>query len=193
MFNNIDLNNPDLMVDLSTVTEAKKIYDMLRTNGVSKKYCYALLYRKNLMSYDIIKIGESCPEPASTTSPAVGERLTRQVAWLDGWPKYPRSPHGNELRFNMLEEINKGKLPSDVLHKDKITIAVWNLDIRVPNTVITKDKDITHWTEGELARQYKVTHDNTLPVLNYKDPTSNKVFKKGGVRKSLLDSFMTFE
>lgn len=193
MFTNIDLNNPDLMVNLDTLGKAVEIYDILRAGGVKKKYCYALLYRKNLLQYDIIKIGESCPEPkSSNTSHAVGERLGRQIGWLDGWSSYPRSDNGMDLRFNMQTEIGLNKLPANVIHKDNITVAVWNLDNRVPTVVVGKDRDITQWVEGELAQQYKSTHNYDLPVLNYKDPTKNKAYLKGYVTQNLVNQLWTF-
>jgi hypothetical protein len=194
MFNQkIDLHNPDVMVDLKDLSFAKDIYKILRQSGIKKKYCYALLYRKNLLVNEIIKIGESCPEPNEKTTPALGERLTRQAAWLDGWPRYPKSPNGNELRFNMLEEIKLENLPKNVIHKDNIIIAAWNLDNKVPLVDMGKDRYITQWVEGDLAQQYKNGHDNLLPVLNYKDPTQNKIYKSGWESTKIMQDMFVFE
>jgi hypothetical protein len=92
----------------------------------------------------------------------------------------------------MLTEIELDKLPANVIHKDNITVAVWNLDNRVPPVVAGKDRNITQWVEGELVQQYKSTHNYNLPVLNYKDPTKNKAYRKGYVTHDLVNHLFTF-
>ena len=181
MFNNISLYNPDFVIDCSTVKESRNIYDIVRSNGIVRMYSYALLYRLNLLQFEILKIGESCPSPGPSTAKAVAERLGRQLAWLPGWENpQPKSSHGADFSINLQEEIRLGNLSSDLYDKNKIIVAVWNLDIRAPNanTFVTSDSDITKWVEGHLAMQYKQSHDMQLPILNYKDPTQNRAYRE---------------
>lgn len=187
MFNNIDIYNPDFIIDCATVDESKYIYEEVRSKGVVRMYCYAFLYRLNLLQFEVLKIGESCPTPGPNTAKAVAERLGRQLAWLPGWKggilTQPKSSHGNDFSVNLQREIQLGNLPAHLHDKNKIIVGVWNLDIRAPkaNTFVTSDSDITKWVEGHLAMQYKKSHYMQLPVLNYKDPTQNKAYKNCNV------------
>jgi len=184
MFNNIDLYNPDFIIDCSTVKESKDIYDIVRSKGIIRMYSYALLYRLNLLQYNVLKIGESCPSPGPGTAKAVAERLGRQLAWLPGWENpQPKSSHGNDFASNLQEEIRLGNLPNELYDKNKIVVAVWDLDKRAPNAnnFITSAGDITKWVEGHLAMQYKRLYDGQLPILNYKDPTQNRAYRECNV------------
>jgi len=192
MFSDIKLCNPDFIVELKDLKKASDIYKLVRKNGIKKKYCYALIYRKDLLTNEVIKIGESCPESKPTTDKAVGERLGRQIAWLNGWASYPKSNHGFDLKFNMDSEVKAGNLPSSALDRCNISVGVWNLDTRSPDAYVGQDRDITLWVEGKLAEDYKITHSNLLPVLNYKDPTQNKIFRQGVVLKSHVDTIYNF-
>lgn len=181
MYANLKLDEPDFYVNLDKLNNPSQIYGILRSKKVRKKYCYALMYRKNFMLLDILKIGESCPEPSPNTNKAVGERLGRQIAWLDGWDTFPKSSHGHDLRLNIINEINNKLIPDYVLDRNNISVGIWDLDNRVPLNLYSYDRELTTWAEGELVNQYKRTHNNFLPVLNYKDPTNNKSYKLNNI------------
>lgn len=193
MFNDIDLDNPDFVVPCRLLKKSVQIYDIMRDQGITKMYAYGILYNPKTLVTDFLKIGQSCPEPGEETDKAVGERLKRQLAWMDGWNESkPKSEHGMGFRLNLDDEINKGNLPNRLLNKNALTFCVWNLDKRTPTTFTTKDRYITEWVEGELARQYKAKHQ-FLPILNYKDPTQNKAYGNCNISITHFNSLFTFE
>lgn len=178
MFDDIFLENPDFYFDVGNMTHHSEVYQILRNNGITKMYAYAIMYRKNFLQYEFLKIGQSCPEPGENTEKAVGERLGRQISWGDGWGyRKPKSDHGFDFYNNIVEEINLGNLPNYLNDRKYWCVGVWNLDKRADKVqnFISTERNITEWVEGELARQYKVKN-LCLPLLNYKDPTRNKAF-----------------
>lgn len=180
MFNDIYLDKPDFYFDVGSMQHHKEVYQILRNNGISKMYAYAIMYRKNFLEYEFLKIGQSCPEPGENTEKAVGERLGRQLSWGDGWGyEKPDSSHGIDFFLNIQKEIKRGNLPNYLNDRKYWCVGVWNLDSRTSKVknFIRTERDITEWVEGELAKQYK-RKNLCLPILNYKDPTSNRAFKE---------------
>lgn len=193
MIQNIDLYNPDFIVDCASLQKAADIYGVMKSNGIKKMYCYAFFYRKNMLQYDVLKIGESCPEP--NTHKPDAERLDRQIRWLEGWTEKPKSGNGVDFYMNILNEVKEGNLSASILNRNNINIGVWNLDCRTNSIefVTAKDREITTWVEAELAQQYKDTHFGDLPILNYKDPTRNSSYiKKARIKKDTLSSLFHF-
>jgi hypothetical protein len=194
MIANIQLDKPDFYFDVGSLSTHKEIYKILRDNGIRKMYAYAIMYRKNFLQYEFLKIGQSCPEPGNNTNEAVGERLGRQLAWGDGWgyPK-PKSSHGIDFFLNIQEEINNGNLPSYLTDRKYWCVGVWDIDSRAGQalTFIRSEKDITEWVEGELAKQYKA-QNMCLPILNYKDPTRNHSYANCNIDVKLFNSLFSY-
>jgi hypothetical protein len=182
---NIDVHDPDFVIDCGMLKKSTEIYKMMHLYCNPKMYCYAICYRKGLV-IDYIKIGESAPNPGSNTSEAIGERIKRQLEHFPGWKDRPYySSHGDDLWSNVCREVNKGTLPT--LTKDNILIGVWNLEAREHriNFLYEDNKEISTYAEGILCDQYKKHHNGNLPVLNIKDPTRNKSYKGPKLVKEL--------
>lgn len=193
MFSDILLEKPDFYFDVGSMTHHTEIYEILRTNGIRKMYAYAIMYRKNFLTYEFLKIGQSCPEPNEKTEKAVGERLGRQLAWGDGWGyTKPKSSHGIDFYFNIQHEIKNGNLPEYLTDRKYWCVGVWNIDRRLTQTqnFIRKERDITEWVEGELASQYK-KQKLCLPILNYKDPTRNHSYQNCNVNIQLFNTLFS--
>jgi len=173
---NIDLFKPDFVIDCSTLENAYEVYNIMRSNGITKMYCYTFSFKEDNGNIITMKIGESCPEPSNTTHGYVAERVGRQLAWLEGWGDQPKSDNGIDLSLNIKREIDNGTLPKYAIDKNRIVISVWNLDSRPVQAVVKCDRNVTKWTEGKLARDYKNSFKGTLPILNYKDPTKNSEY-----------------
>ena len=188
---NINLFKPDFMIDCSKLKQASDVYGIMKKNGIKKMYCYTFFYRKDMLTFDILKIGESCPSPSPGTNAAIAERLGRQIAWLEGWNDQPKSDNGIDFSLNIKREIQKGNLPTNVVNRNNICIGVWNLDIRPVLVFVEKDRSVTTWAEGTLAQQYKNNNGDRLPLLNYKDPTKNTAFCKSFVSIAHFDDIFT--
>ena len=173
----INLVDPDYVIECRNLKSSIEVYTQIHNLGNPKMYCYAVCFRKGL-DIEFLKIGESAPDPGINTTPAIGERIKRQVEHFPGWhDKDYYSGHGNELWNNTLREIKKGNLPS--LTKDDLLIGVWNLDIlqHQVNFWIDHNKQFSTWVEGHLCEQYKELHEGRLPILNIKDPTRNSSYR----------------
>jgi len=176
MNNFVSMFDPDFVIDCKDLKTSTEIYDIMRSYNNVKNYCYAICYRRGLL-IDYIKFGESAPNPGSNTAEAIGERIKRQLEHVPGWDdKAYYSAHGNDFWSNVNREIQLGNLP--VIDKDNLIIGVWNLDIRTPTFIYETNKELSRIAEGELTQQYKDLHDGRLPILNIKDPTSNREFKR---------------
>lgn len=184
---NIDVFNPDFVIDCSTMVTSTEIYDVMHSYNDPKMYCYAICYRKGLL-IDYIKIGESAPNPGARTNEAIGERIKRQLEHFPGWEDPPHySSHGNDLWSNVCREVVGGSLPN--LTKDNILIGVWNLEAREHriNFLYEGNKEVSMYAEGLLCDQYKKFHQGNLPILNIKDPTRNKAYRGPKLDRDLWD------
>jgi hypothetical protein len=181
----IDLSDPDFVIDCSKITKSVDIYTIMHSYNNPKFYCYAICYRKGLL-IDFIKIGESAPAPGQNTAESIGERIKRQLEHVPGWEDPPYySEHGNDFWSNVSREINEGTLPN--ISKDNLLIGVWNLDAmqhRIP-FLYESNKEVSLYVEGLLCKQYKKLHNGHLPILNIKDPTRNKSFLSPKLDKTL--------
>ena len=110
------------MIDCSKLKQASDVYGIMKKNGIKKMYCYTFFYRKDMLTFDILKIGESCPSPSPGTNAAIAERVGRQIAWLEGWNDQPKSDNGIDFSLNIKREIQKGNLPTNVVNRNNICI-----------------------------------------------------------------------
>lgn len=193
MFTDIFLNKPDFYFDVGSMNTHKEIYKILRDNGIRKMYAYAIMYRKNFLEYEFLKIGQSCPEPGEDTNEAIGERIGRQLAWGDGWDyAKPKSSHGIDFYLNIQTEIKNGNLPEYLTDRRHWCVGIWNVDSRAGqnSTFIRTERDMTEWVEGELVNQYKKKY-MTIPILNYKDPTRNHSYANCNVSMEVFNSLFS--
>lgn len=194
MFNNINLYNPDFVIECSKLTNCRDIYSKMRNNGIVKAYVYGMCFKPGPLAYDFSKVGKSCPALGEKREHQVGERITRQLSWVPGWEEeHVRSSHGSDFWLGIEHFlIPQGLLPA-TFNKNDVTIAVWDISKRMPTADICEDDEekATGWAEGELARQYKEVFGR-LPHLNIQDPTKTKHYKKGYVPKSIWDSLFEF-
>lgn len=187
MFNNINLYNPDFVIDCSTLKNCKDIYSVMRGNGIVKSYVYGMCYKPGPLVYDFSKVGMSCPTLGEKRESQVGERITRQLSWVPGWRgEHARSSHGADFWLGIEHFlIPKGLLPS-TFNKNDVTIAVWDISKRMLTSDIREEDEekACSWAEGELARQYKSSFGR-LPHLNIQDPTRTKHYTSGYTPKSV--------
>ena len=187
MFNDINLYNPDFVVDCSKLTNCKDIYSVMRDNGIVKSYVYGMCYKPRPLVYDFLKVGMSCPTLGEKREKQVGERVTRQMSWVPGWNgSHVRSSHGADFWLGIEHFlIPQGLLPR-TFNKNDVTIAVWDISKRMLTADIHEDDEekACAWAEGELARQYKSSFER-LPHLNIQDPTRTKHYTSGYTPKSL--------
>jgi hypothetical protein len=184
---NINIFDPDFVIDCSKMKQSIEIYDMLHSYNDPKMYCYAICYRKGLI-IDFIKIGESAPSPGENTSEAIGERIKRQLEHVPGWEDPPHySAHGTDFWMNVSREISVGTLPP--LNKDNLIVGIWNLEAQSNSIdfLYESNKEVSLYAEGLLCEQYKKLHNGNLPILNIKDPTRNKAFKGPKLDKNLWE------
>jgi len=191
---NINLYNPDFVIDCSKLIDSKDIYSVMRNQGIVKAYVYGMCFKPGpLVAHDFSKVGKSCPDLGEKREYQVGERITRQLSWVPGWAgPHVRSDHGADFWFGIVYDlIPKGLLPA-TFNKDDVTIAVWDVSKRMPMAdIYGGEEQATGWAEGELAHQYKNIFGR-LPHLNKQDPSQGKHYKKGYVQKSILDQFVQF-
>jgi hypothetical protein len=173
----VRLDKPDYVIDCSKLVSSVDVYTQIHAMGNPKMYCYAICFRQGL-SIKFLKIGESAPDPGTNTSPAIGERIKRQVEHFPGWEdKDYYSSHGDDFWNNTKREIRKGNLPP--LTKDDLLIGVWNLDIlqHQVNFWFNNNKMLSTWVEGYLCERHKELNEGELPILNIKDPTRNASYR----------------
>ena len=191
---NINLYNPDFVIDCSKLVNCKDIYSVMRNNRIVKAYVYGMCFKPGpLLASDFSKVGKSCPNLGEKREGQVGERITRQLSWVPGWEEeHVRSDHGADFWFGIVYDlIPKGLLPA-TFNKNDVTIAVWDISKRMSIAdIYGGEEQATGWAEGSLAKQYKDKF-NRLPHLNKQDPSQGKHYKKGYVPKSTLDQFVQF-
>lgn len=197
MFKNIELYSPDFVFKCNTMKISNEVYGVMRGNGITRSYCYAILTDDpdKLLSYKWIKIGRSAPDPHARKDVQIGERIARQLFHLHGWEYLsghnPISSNGQDLQngLNNLEEA--GILTG--FNKDSAIVGVWDVSNRMQfiDLVETDESELhaTAWLEGELCNQYKQRNDGKLPLLNDKDPTKTKYYKNGYVTKEVANLF----
>ena len=179
MFKDIDIMDPDFIIEGSKLETAVEVYSIMRDEKAAK-FGYVLARRTKKFEYDIIKIGESAPAKTSIKKGIYGERIARQLDNMDGWnDPSPRSSHGCDLQKAINDAIRNGQLPAG-FNKDDVLVGVWNLTSRMP-TMLASDKEESRWLEGELAKQYKKSHKGKLPILNIADPEQNKAFSNSHI------------
>lgn len=174
---NIDIYDPDFVIRCSDLAYSRDIFTVLREYGSPRMYCYSICILRGL-KFQVLKFGESSPNPGESTAISIGERIKRQLEHVPGWIDDPEycSKHGDDFYSNALNEINKGNLYP--FNKNNLHIGIWNLDIRSDDVdyILFNKKDLSKRFEGMLCEQYKNTY-GTLPLLNYKDPTKTKIYK----------------
>ena len=179
MINEINLLDPDFVINCKDCKVSTDIYTFLKSYNNVVNYCYAICYMSGL-SIKFLKIGQSSPEKGSKKKEIIGERLKRQLEHVPGWinDPYYHSSNGDDFWKNMSREINNGNLP--ILTKDNLFIGVWNLDVRLHKVdfLYKKNKEITTYVEGLLVQQYKDMNNGDKPLLNIQDPTNNKSFSE---------------
>ena len=183
MFNDILLHSPDFIVRCNKLTYSCDVYGVMRNNGIARSYVYAVAYNNPnmLMTYEILKVGESSPDPQASTV-QIGERISRQLHHVPGWEYYkndPISDHGQDF-MNGVEYRQKQKLLPMNFHKDEITVGIWDISkrMKMSNMIETPEQEqrATSWAQGELAHQHKNLYGK-LPILNFADPTCSKHYK----------------
>jgi hypothetical protein len=191
VFNDINLYNPDFIIDCSKLKYCKDIYTSMRDNGIVKAYVYGMCFKPGPLVYDFLKVGMSCPNLGEKREYQVGERITRQLSWVPGWSgEHVRSSHGADFWLGIEHFLIPKNLLPKTFNKNDVTIAVWNISKRIPSSNICEDDDIraAGWAEGELARQYKEAFGR-LPHLNIQDPSNAKFYKNPYIPKSVWDQF----
>lgn len=185
---NIKLLNPDFVIHCRNLKYFKDIYEVMRRQGIVRSYVYGMLHRPTLLTYEFIKVGMSSPT-LKDREHQVGERLVRQVSWLPGWEgERPHTSNGLDFWNNIqLDLIANGKLKSN-FNKNNIEIAVWDVSKRMATADMLLEHEIkaTGWAEGELAYQHKQMY-NTLPPLNYADPSKTSAYLRGYVSKQMFE------
>jgi hypothetical protein len=159
---NLDLYNPDFVINLSMLNDSASIYQIMRDQNIVRAYVYGMVYNPKLLCNDFIKVGMSAPKLGEKREHQVGERIVRQLSWVPGWTEpHPYSGHGSEFWHNINTFlIPDKKLPQD-FNKNMLRVAVWDISkLAHMNKILTEDDDFTlaTWAEGELAFQYKANH-----------------------------------
>lgn len=189
MLKNIDLFNPDFVIDCSQLKNCRDIYAIMRHHGIVKSYVYGMCFKPGPLTYDFSKVGMSSPSLGDKREHQVGERITRQLSWVPGWEElHVRSSHGADFWGGIEHHlIPQGILPAS-FNKNDVTIAVWDVSKRMILSDIHESDELkaTAWAEGELAKQYKDIFGR-LPYLNVQDPTNTKHYRGGYIPKSVYD------
>jgi hypothetical protein len=178
----IDVYEPDFVISCKFLNSSKEIYEIMRSKTITRAYVYAMVYQPKTLYADILKVGMSSPSLSEKRERQVGERIVRQVSHVPGWDSGPPySSHGSDFYYAVRNFLIPKKLVVENFNKDMLHIGVWDITQRAHYNIIeTNDDDFTlaTWAEGELAKQYKQTHGNKLPLLNKVDPTKTKVYNK---------------
>ena len=179
MFNNIDLFNPDKIIQCASLKEAKDIYEIMKKMD-AKSYVYAISYLTGGILNPVIKIGMSSPDKYRQHT-ILGERIVRQISNLEGWSSKPVSSHGLDLVVGLKKAIETGILPEKAINRNNIIICIWNVhpNFRKCNSIATEDEQ-TKWLEGKLCSLHK-KHFQKLPPLNVIDPSVSVFFRKGRI------------
>ena len=195
MFKNIQLYNPDFIIDCNQLKECRQIYSVMRRQGIVKSYVYGMCFKPSPLIYDFLKVGMSCPSLGEKREYQVGERITRQLGWLPGWQgEHVRSSHGSDFWLGIEHFLIPQNYLPNTFNKNDITISIWDISSRMAVSDISEDDELkaTYWAEGELAAQYKNKFNGSLPKLNVQDPSNSKSYKNGYIPKSVMDTFFEF-
>ena len=190
MFNDINLYNPDFIIDCSKLKYSKDIYSLMRDNKIVKAYVYGMCFKTKPLVYDFLKVGKSCPILEEKRESQVGERITRQLGLVPGWKgPIPRSGHGSDFWFGIERFLIPEEVVPKTFNKNDVTIAVWDISKRMLTSDICEDDEekATGWAEGELASQYKNSFGR-LPKLNIQDPSRTKNYKDSYIPKSVWNN-----
>jgi hypothetical protein len=172
----IDINNPDLVIDLGRLNAASQMYSIMRKRKIIH-YAYAFYWRPNLLKEaTLVQIGESAPANVSVEKGVLGERIVRKAANLSGWKVPAISSTGIELQRALEAAVNEGVMPY-VPDRTEMLVAVWDLTNRTAKMRST-NREQSMWAEGELTKQYKMQNDGLLPVGNIKDCERNTSYYK---------------
>lgn len=175
----IDINRPDLIIDLGTLNDSSQIYHRMRKIKATH-FVYAFYWRPSpLEAAVLVQIGESAPADVTVEDNILGERIVRKAANLSGWKQIKISSHGIELQRSLELAHQHGIIPH-VPTRNEIIVAVWNLNSREVTNLASK-REQSRWAEGELTRQYKQLHNGKTPICNIIDCESNTAYKKGYV------------
>lgn len=192
MLTGIALYNPDFVINCSQLESSADIYQIMRKRGIKKSYVYGMCYKTSPLKYDFLKVGMSSPSLREREH-QVGERVTRQLSWVPGWPgEHVRSSHGADFWIGIEHHlIPAGKAPSSINRNDMV-IAIWDISARMMSSDlrVTDEYRATCWAEGELASQYKELNGR-LPYLNVRDPATTKAYREGYIKKSTWDSLFS--
>lgn len=193
MIQNLDLYNPDFLIDLKNLKISAEVYPIMRQMGIVRAYVYGMVFNPKPLKFDFLKVGMSAPKLGEKREHQVGERIVRQISWIPGWAEpHPYSGNGSEFWHNINDRlIAQNILPAD-FNKDNLKIAVWDISVRVHHNVILSDDEeftLSTWAEGELAQQYKNNNFNKLPLLNISDPTKTKIYSGTHIRKDVFSQF----
>ena len=193
---NIDLYNPDFIINCKYLRESSQVYELLRTKNISRAFVYGMIWNPEPKVNNFIKIGRSAPTLGSLRKHQVGERIVRQLAWVPGWEgEHVKSSHGSEFWHNINEfAIPKKQLPSN-FDKNMLRVAIWDISARTPSAdILSDDEEFTAscWAEGELANQYKNFNQNKLPILNFVDPSQDKIYKNPRISKRHFEQLFDY-
>jgi hypothetical protein len=190
MFDDIKLYNPDFAIDCSSIRNCKDIYTLMRSNKIKNSYVYGMCFKDSPITYDFLKVGMSSPSLGETREYQVGERITRQLAWMPGWQEEPvRSSNGSDFWMGIANFLIPRKQIPAAIDKNSIVIAVWDVSKRmIAADILPSDEPkATGWAEGTLAMQYK-DKKGRLPYLNVQDPSRSKHYRNGHTPKTVWDS-----
>lgn len=98
-----------------------------------------------------------------------GERLYRQIAHLDGWPRLAESEYGEDI-LKAVEKWEK-EHPGYVIHKDNVTVRMWDLGSNLEYKQVKQ-------REASVIQEYHLAHrrmpygnlEDYTPFLNYTVP-----------------------
>lgn len=192
----LDLHNPNFWFDVYDIKHPSHVYEIFRKNGITKAYIYVLAYKDLPFKIKYLKVGMSHPSLEATEREyQVGERVVRQLSWIDGWDGEPISSNGQDLKNGIKRLQKTGELPKK-LNKNDLIVAVWDITARIPNLdpnlEINNLKTVTEWAEGEMCNQI-IKEIGFKPPCNFRNPANSKAYKKGYYDRSILDEMFIFE
>jgi len=191
MLKGIQLYNPDFAIKCSELNHFSEVYAIMRANGITKSYVYGMCYQPGPLTFDFLKCGMSCPSLEEKRGYQVGERITRQLAWVPGWQgTHVHSNNGADFWFGIQHfmMVPNGNIPT-TFNKNELTVAVWDVSSRMKLADISDHDEYraTAWAEGELVAQYKQRFGKK-PSLNIQDPSKSKYYTSGYTPKSVFNS-----
>jgi hypothetical protein len=194
MFDNVNLYKPDKIIRLSELSDSSEIYDIMKKMN-ARSYAYGIGYQPDdELRIIFVKIGRSSPDKNRTNDRIYGERVVRQVAWLDGWTTTKHSANGADYYKGMCDLVANGDFPERALHKNNTIIGIWNCNplFRTCKSDATEYEQ-TEWLEAYLCKEYKNDFKLNLPPLNRRDPSTGSILKRPMVSTEIMDSLFKFE